>query len=358
MWLRTKLVWGVVLVLVAGRWCRADDVRVFLVAGQSNAVGCNSDASELPPELYAPQLDVLFWYEEGPWGTVHDPGRRIRSDGWEPLEFQSDPAYGTFGWYVDGFGPEVKLGRVLADNLSTEVAVLKVAVNATSLAIDWDPDTADSLYGQMLDITDEALAALGELGHTGTLAGCFWMQGEWDALYASYAAAYQSNLTAFIADLRADCGNPALPFVIGRLNVHIDECPYISFPYLDDVRAAQEAVAASVPRAALVNTDDLPLNSDFLHFTAAGQLKLGGRFAEAYLAMLFPLGDLDCSGALNAFDIDPFVLALTAPDAYAAAYPDCDRMLADCNGDGDVNAFDIDPFVDLLVGGKAGVGSQ
>jgi hypothetical protein len=62
-------------------------------------------------------------------------------------------------------------------------------------------------------------------------------------------------------------------------------------------------------------------------------------------------GDLNCDGALNAFDIDPFVLALTDPTAYAAAYPDCDYMLADIDGDGAVNAFDIDPFVTLLTGG-------
>ena len=50
------------------------------------------------------------------------------------------------------------------------------------------------------------------------------------------------------------------------------------------------------------------------------------------------------------FDIDPFVLAISDPAAYAAAWPDCDIMLADCNGDGLVDAFDIDPFVELLTG--------
>ena len=39
------------------------------------------------------------------------------------------------------------------------------------------------------------------------------------------------------------------------------------------------------------------------------------------------------------------------PARYAAAYPDCDIMLADCNGKDLVNAFDIDPFVELLIGG-------
>ncbi|MBL8881031.1 MAG: hypothetical protein JNG88_18095 [Phycisphaerales bacterium] len=62
-------------------------------------------------------------------------------------------------------------------------------------------------------------------------------------------------------------------------------------------------------------------------------------------------GDLNCDGEVNNFDIDPFVLALTDPDAYAAAFPDCDASAADINDDGVVNNFDIDPFVALLTGG-------
>jgi hypothetical protein len=65
----------------------------------------------------------------------------------------------------------------------------------------------------------------------------------------------------------------------------------------------------------------------------------------------FQRGDLNCDGAINTFDIDPFVLALTNPAGYAAAYPNCDRTLADCNCDGVINAFDIDPFVLCLTGG-------
>lgn len=60
------------------------------------------------------------------------------------------------------------------------------------------------------------------------------------------------------------------------------------------------------------------------------------------------LGDMNCDGVVNNFDIDPFVLALTDPDGYAASYPDCDITLGDANGDGAVNNFDIDAFVGLL----------
>jgi predicted outer membrane repeat protein len=62
-------------------------------------------------------------------------------------------------------------------------------------------------------------------------------------------------------------------------------------------------------------------------------------------------GDLNCDGAVNVFDIDPFVLALTDRDGYYAVHADCYYMNADCNHDGAVNAFDIDPFVQILTGG-------
>ncbi|MBL8877928.1 MAG: hypothetical protein JNG88_02315 [Phycisphaerales bacterium] len=62
-------------------------------------------------------------------------------------------------------------------------------------------------------------------------------------------------------------------------------------------------------------------------------------------------GDLNCDGAVNNFDIDPFVFALTDAGAYQAMYPNCDVLAGDISGDGVVNNFDIDPFVLLLTGG-------
>ena len=68
------------------------------------------------------------------------------------------------------------------------------------------------------------------------------------------------------------------------------------------------------------------------------------------LVSLYPLGDLNCDGVLDNFDIDAFVLALTDPPGYSAAYPACNSLLADCNRDGSASNFDIDVFIDLLAG--------
>lgn len=62
------------------------------------------------------------------------------------------------------------------------------------------------------------------------------------------------------------------------------------------------------------------------------------------------LGDLNCDGSLNGFDIESFALALGDPTAYAGQFPGCDAALADANGDGSVNGFDVEAFVELLGG--------
>jgi hypothetical protein len=60
------------------------------------------------------------------------------------------------------------------------------------------------------------------------------------------------------------------------------------------------------------------------------------------------VGDLDCSGVVDFFDIDALVLAFQGEAAYLAAYPECRWLNGDCDSDQDVDFYDIDPFVGLL----------
>jgi hypothetical protein len=68
------------------------------------------------------------------------------------------------------------------------------------------------------------------------------------------------------------------------------------------------------------------------------------------------LGDTNCDGAVNSFDIDPFILGLTDFASWDAEFGSgglgCDAgCVLDCNQDGAVNSFDIDPFILILTGG-------
>ncbi|MBU0638958.1 MAG: S8 family serine peptidase [Planctomycetes bacterium] len=76
---------------------------------------------------------------------------------------------------------------------------------------------------------------------------------------------------------------------------------------------------------------------------------------EAVVAAMqsYELGDLNCDGLIDGFDIDHFVQVLADWDAYIAdhdgdPFPPCDPWLGDLNQDGRVDGFDIEPFVELL----------
>ena len=68
----------------------------------------------------------------------------------------------------------------------------------------------------------------------------------------------------------------------------------------------------------------------------------------------YPHGDMNCDAAIDVYDIDGFILAVSSYpefEAYYEQYPDCEPTGADCNADGIVNAYDIDPFIALVGGG-------
>ncbi len=63
-------------------------------------------------------------------------------------------------------------------------------------------------------------------------------------------------------------------------------------------------------------------------------------------------GDLNCDGVIDFGDINPFVMLLSDPAGYQAAFPNCCVQNGDCNLDGVVDFGDINPFVALLSGGS------
>ena len=68
----------------------------------------------------------------------------------------------------------------------------------------------------------------------------------------------------------------------------------------------------------------------------------------ALLPAPYAVGDVNCDMAIDFGDINPFILALTNPSAYAIMYANCNIMNADINGDGSVDFGDINPFIVLL----------
>lgn len=60
-------------------------------------------------------------------------------------------------------------------------------------------------------------------------------------------------------------------------------------------------------------------------------------------------GDYDGNDVLDTQDINPFILAMTHPDAFAALYPWVDLAAIDPSGDGVTNTEDINPFIAAML---------
>ncbi len=272
----------------------ASGVEIFIVAGQSNADGVAPSAG-LPSSL-TNQTDVPYWFRT-----------RNSSSGNAFSTLSPSPANGQFG-------PELSLGRTLADALPEDIVIVKVTNSGIPLVqrsgTDWSPDSSGEAFDLLISNVLAAQTNLINAGETPRIAGLFWMQGESDAKSGivgtpsfsppppqpSTANAYEANLTNFIASVRNDLGVTDLPVFIGEIN--IGDNPAITNPVSDyntivgqwdftpTIQAAQAAVAGTDPNAYLIETDSLGHISDFVHFDQAGQVALGEAFAASYLATI------------------------------------------------------------------------
>jgi len=287
-----RLTLGLAL-LLQGLVFAAETRDLILVAGQSNAVGFDANAEELPAE--PKDADTMFWWRVGDPPPDEFDGTSARQ--WTTLQFQprtpAMPAidgkkvarqYGNFNLKTKGgFGPEIGMVRTLATKESRPLAVIKTAFSGTSVAGDWNvdrPGQADACYRAMIDETKAALAAAQAKGVTLRRRAFVWVQGESDA-NAKDSPAYAANLTKMLQRLRGDLGAPDLILLLG-VNTRFGNGKNAFMP---KVIAAQQEVAAALPRARYVDTagaETLP--PSHTHFTAVGTLEIGRRYAEALLS--------------------------------------------------------------------------
>ena len=273
--------------------CAAETRDLILVAGQSNAVGYDAYAEELPTD--PKDAATMFWWRVGDPPPDEFDGTSARQ--WTTLRFQprtpamsGDAAkktgrqYGNFNKKTKGgFGPEIGMVRTLATRESRPLAVIKTAFSGTSVAADWNvdrPEQADSCYRAMIDEAKAAIASAQAKGVTLRPRAFVWVQGESDA-NAKDAPVYAANLTKMLRRLRADLGAPDLILLLG-VNTRFGNGKNAFMP---KVVAAQQEVAATLPRALYVDTagaETLP--PSHTHFTAVGTLEVGRRYAEALLA--------------------------------------------------------------------------
>jgi len=286
-----RLTLGLALLLQGLAFAETRDL--ILVAGQSNAVGFDAYAEELPAD--PKDTATMFWWRVGDPPPDEFDGSSARQ--WTTLQFQprtpAMPAvdgkkvarqYGNFNLKSKGgFGPEIGMVRTLATKESRPLAVIKTAFSGTSVAADWNvglPGKADPCYRAMIDEAKAAIASASGQGLTLRPRAFVWVQGESDANVKD-SPVYADNLTKMLQRLRADLNAPDLILLLG-VNTRFGNGKNAFMP---KVIAAQQEVAAALPRARYVDTagaETLP--PSHTHFTAVGTLEIGRRYAEALLA--------------------------------------------------------------------------
>ena len=284
---------SICLTLLALNLAAVETRDLILVAGQSNAVGYDAYAEELPAD--PKDAATMFWWRVGDPPPDEFDGTSARQ--WTTLQFQprtpameADAAkkigrqYGNFNKKSKGgFGPEIGMVRTLATKESRPLAVIKTAFSGTSVAGDWNvglPGKADACYRAMIEESKAAIASAKSKNLTLRPRAFVWVQGESDA-NAKDAPAYVTNLSAMLKSLRTELDAPDLILLLG-VNTRFGNGKNVFMP---KVVEAQKEVAAALPHARYVDTagaETLP--PSHTHFTAVGTLEVGRRYAEALLA--------------------------------------------------------------------------
>jgi hypothetical protein len=100
----------------------------------------------------------------------------------------------------------------------------------------------------------------------------------------------------------------------------------------------------------VLGTAQITLPGFGLQTVTITQVRFVGEAVVKPLSTFLP-GDTNCDGSVSVGDIGPFVMALTDPAGYEAAFPECSLATADMNQDGQVSVGDIGAFVAALTGG-------
>ena len=236
-------------------------MHLFILAGQSNMVGWSPipEGEPTDPRIYLFGKDYRW---------------RIAT---HPIEEASNQVDRVSENRIAGFGPGMEFAFAsLERHPDIVIGLIPCAKNSSGI-IQWQRDLSDqSLYGSCLKRV-RAASPMGEI------AGILFFQGETDAqdpiLYPEpepQPFTWGSLFTAFIIDFRNDLNEPELPIVLAQLGADPSST---DFPNWKTIQEQQAAI--SLPRTAMIITDDLPL-LDGLHFTTDSYRTIGRRFADAY----------------------------------------------------------------------------
>ena len=283
-------------------------VPTFILAGQSNTLGHNIEARDLPPWLRARAAAFEASVVTMGMNASH-------CDRWSPFYLERTQEMfcgelkkfgGPGGRNVRGGpGPEAgfahlmtaMLPRSAASTATPRLGLLKAALGGSPIAV-WDPRAAEPIAWRLLE---RAIAAARKgVAPCVAFKGLVWNQGEAEAqgLGVGNADRWGDAFAALLAAVRRATGEPNLPAVVGRTVVAVDWRVVPGRPWKSRFQPFERSASATAVRRAQVaaadaphknvgwvDLDDLPRSAG-AHFTAPHYAVMGLRFAAAMLELM------------------------------------------------------------------------
>lgn len=304
---------------------------IYILAGQSNAVGCSNllqtvhgqnDASKRYDSVIAADdarnqsgYDGVLYYGVT---NVEAKTETIPSASLVPVKLGQ-------GQNAQYMGPEVGMAKILSQTHTADhpAVIIKYAAGGVflgdyngafgnapylfteqygnwaspSVIARWKQEgkkvhrNSGLMYTRFLEVLERGLESVRAQGFKPVVKGYIWMQGESDAEHKELSEIYGTNLQALIGDMRTDVAALTedenakdMPFVVGKITP-----TYNGYTrWVQTLRAGQDRVARETPLVYTVETEDLPvvdmkthetLGSDVCHFNAGDMYTLGQRFA-------------------------------------------------------------------------------
>ena len=274
-------------------------INVYLIAGQSNAVGYGMDTGRKianSDERFVYGFENVLYY-----GSQERWNGKNTDKGFEPVKL-------GMGVAADRSGAEIGIASAIADNGEMN-AIIKCAWGATHLYPDTNYDISltqgtwtspsyieknnvdlsknpliGNMYNRFEDTVIKGLQLLIEDGYTPVIKGVWWMQGEAEMFTVNMASAYKELFETLINDTRDmlgkvtgyDCSN--VPFVCGLPKWNTNNSPAPAYQSM--VREAMKNVANKLNNVGYVDCMPLTQHDDW-HFDAPGQKYLGEGFVAA-----------------------------------------------------------------------------
>ena len=304
-----------------------DTIDIYLIAGQSNAVGCTAISDRTAAEKFIPK---------GGFANVHYAGSaRTGGNPFNNNEKQWCKTNLGFGANENMIGPEVGLAKALSEYYNEETGrhagIIKFAHGGSSVFdVSWGENATGNWvspsYAKYLDVlyNDDDITGgfyrgfLAQVkknieqieaysGHTKVnIVGLYWMQGETDR---DSISEYRKSFKYLVEDLRkdladimleftngeSDCGAADMPVLIGTISMGFSlssasTATSVNGPFI----AMQRGLASSIENCYVVDNSNFPIckwennamvvvGTDRYHWNQADMLQIGMNVGKTFL---------------------------------------------------------------------------